>query len=377
MPASPAVAVLPGLLDAPGPAFGDHLTTHGPLPVADAAVLAGSAGRTGGGGALARAAVGIRAVAREVSRARRAPVVVADGAERDPAGLGHRALLARAPHLVLDGLALTGRTLGATTLVLAADPGGLPAVARALAERGDGVWLHPAVASGAGEEQHAGLHGTAGRPTLVVDAETLARLALLARGCTEAAARTLVTRHWEAAGVPRADVTDAGPGARLADLLPLGGAQAVLVGGSYGTWLPAGAARALTLGEVDPAVAGVGVIAALPADRCGLVETARVVGHLARDCAGRCGRAPDALSRAAAAVGVLAAPSAAPRGVLDDVVRWSRPGAGRGRCRHADGAARLVAGALETFAGELTAHRYGSCTATAWAPFLPVPPAAR
>ncbi|MGY1669900.1 NADH-ubiquinone oxidoreductase-F iron-sulfur binding region domain-containing protein [Geodermatophilus sp. SYSU D00710] len=386
----------PGLLAAPGPALADHLVTHGPLPVADVAALAESAALTGRGGAAFPTAVKVRSVARAVARARRAPVVVANGAEGEPAALEDRVLLTRAPHLVLDGLALAGRTLGATTLVLAAAPATLPAVARALAERGDTVRLHPVAPSFVAGEESAlvsGLQGrpalpreeeppvrvqgVEGRPTLVLDVETLARLALLARGCADAADRALVTRRWEAAGVARADVVDVEPGSRLADVLPLTGARAVLVGGYRGTWVSLPTARSLTLDAADLAVAGVhlgpGVLAALPADRCGLLETARVVEHLARDSAGRCGSCLEGLPRIAAALAVLAAPATPPPGLLDELTRWSGPAAARGACPHSDGTVRLVASALELFAGELTAHRYGSCTATSWAPFLPVP----
>ncbi len=390
----------PGLLAAPGPALADHLATHGPLPAADVAVLAASASMTGRGGAAFPTAVKIRSVARAAACARRAPVVVANGAEGEPAAFKDRVLLAGSPHLVLDGLALVGRTLGATTLALAAAPARLPAVARALAERGDAVRLHPVVPSFVAGEESAlvsGLdgrpplpradeppvrvRGVGGRPTLVLNVETLARLALLARGHAAAAGRTLVTRHWEAAGVPHADVVDAGPGTRLADLLPLGGTQAVLVGGYHGTWVAADTARVLTLDAGALALAGArlgaGVLAALPADRCGLLETARVVEHLARDSAGRCGPCQAALPPIAAALQTLAAPASPPAALLDDVARWSALAAGRAACRHPDGTVRLVASALEVFAGELTAHRYGSCTATSWAPFLPVPATTR
>jgi NADH:ubiquinone oxidoreductase subunit F (NADH-binding) len=397
------VADLPaaGVLGAAGPGLADHLAAHGPLPAADVAVLAESAALTGRGGAAFPTAVKVRAVAQAAARARCAPVVVANGAEGEPGVLKDRALLTWAPHLVLDGLALVGRTLGATTLVLAAAPARLPAVARALAERAaEPVALHavaPSFAAGeetalvAGVEGRAArpwaeelpirVRGVAGRPTLVLNVETLARLALLARGRTGAAGRTLVTRHWEAAGVTRADVVDAGPRTRLADLLPLGGARAVLVGGCHGTWVPVATAQALTLDRADLALAGArlgaGALAVLPGDRCGLLETARVVAHLARDSADRCGPCRGGLPHVAAAMGVLAEPAPPPPGLLDDVARWSGLLAGRSACRHPDGTVRLVASALELFADELRTHRYGSCTATSWAPFLPVPPAGR
>ncbi len=382
-----AVLAPAGLLDAPGPALADHLATHGPLPPADLAGLAGTAALTARGGLLA--ALRIRGVDQAARTVRRAPVVVADGVSGEPAALGDRELLTRAPHLVLDGLALAGRALGATTLLLAAPPEWLPAPAGAVAERGDAVRLHavaPSALAASGEDAAlvSALQGRAvsadqppvrvsgfgGRPTLVLDVETLARLALLARGCTAAAGAVLVTRRWEAGGVARTDVVDADPGTRLAELLPLGGVHAVLVGGGSGTWVPAAVARGLDLDGADLAAAGrpgAGLLAALPGDRCGLRETARVVAGLADGPAARCAPCAAHLSRVA---GALAAPAPPPPGLLDGAAT----GHGQDACRHLDGAVRLVAGALEVFAGEVTAHRYGSCTATAWAPFLPVPP---
>ena len=52
--------------------------------------------------------------------------------------------------------------------------------------------------------------------------------------------------------------------------------------------------------------------------------------------------------------------------------RWGADVTGRGACRHPDGAARFLAGALEVFAVEIDHHRAGRCTASR-APSMPVP----
>ena len=91
-----------------------------------------------------------------------------------------------------------------------------------------------------------------------------------------------------------------------------GAVQAVLVGGYHGTWLPAAEAAGLPLANeaLRPlgAAVGAGVLAALPADRCGLAETARVARYLALESAGQCGPCFNGLPRIAAALEHLAGP---------------------------------------------------------------------
>ena len=107
------------------------------------------------------------------------------------------------------------------------------------------------------------------------------------------------------------DVAEAAIGTPLATLLDLSAAGAVLVGGYHGAWLPAGAG-----GRADAeqrrscarlgAFTGAGVLAALPADRCGLVESARVARYLALESAGQCGPCLNGLPSIAAAMAELA-----------------------------------------------------------------------
>jgi NADH:ubiquinone oxidoreductase subunit F (NADH-binding) len=164
--------------------------------------------------------------------------------------------------------------------------------------------------------------------------------------------------------------------ALLPELAPGGPVQAVLCGGYHGAWLdPARAAR-LTLSNADlkPAGAfvGAGVLAALPAGRCGLAETARVARYLALESAGQCGPCFNGLPRIAAALTEVAGLRARPQ-TLTEVRRWAGLVAGRGACHHPDGFVRFVASALTVFAAELGAHFQGRCTAASNQPFLPVP----
>jgi len=159
--------------------------------------------------------------------------------------------------------------------------------------------------------------------------------------------------------------------------------QAVLTGGYHGTWIAAADAARLSLSNaaLRPAGAalGAGVLAALPADRCGLEETANVVRYLAAESAGQCGPCLSGLPRIADALTHLSGPNPDPRW-LEHLQRWAGLVTGRGACHHPDGTVRFVRSALTVFAGEIAAHRRGRCAAAgsggARAPFLPVVAAA-
>jgi NADH:ubiquinone oxidoreductase subunit F (NADH-binding) len=170
-------------------------------------------------------------------------------------------------------------------------------------------------------------------------------------------------------------VVETALGTPIAELLRLP-AQAVLVGGYHGAWLPGAQAELLPLtnAALRPlgAAVGAGVLAALPADRCGLAETARVVRYLALESAGQCGPCFNGLPRIAGALAELAGPRPRPQ-VQADLQRWSGLVAGRGACHHPDGTVRLVRSALQVFAAEIDHHAHGYCTGTTSRPFLPLP----
>jgi len=139
-PSAPA-RLLAGPTDLAG-----HVDFHGPLPGHDAAVLLDAverSGLTGRGGAAFPTGRKMRAVAENAARSRRrgrrrAAVVVANGCEGEPASGKDRTLLARAPHLVLDGIAAAARAVGADQAHLCLhddDHTGIRAVQHALAER--------------------------------------------------------------------------------------------------------------------------------------------------------------------------------------------------------------------------------------------------
>ncbi|MHB8274596.1 MAG: NADH-ubiquinone oxidoreductase-F iron-sulfur binding region domain-containing protein [Dermatophilaceae bacterium] len=406
---------LPRLLPATGaptelPA---HLKVHGRTPYRGGPRMLihtiESAGLTGRGGAAFPTHRKLTAVADQKG----APIVVGNGAEGEPASDKDKILLWSSPHLVLDGLQLAAEAVGARQvhLYVHREPRLLQRLRSALAERATGgldriaVGLVTAPPSFlAGEESalssrveggaalprftpprifERGVHGA---PTMVQNVETLAQMALISRygpawfravGTEQEPGSMLTTvRLADGSG----GVVETAIGTPIADLLRLAEhpAQAILVGGYHGAWLSPEQARHLTLSNADlrplGAAVGAGVLAALPSDRCGIVESARVVRYLALESAGQCGPCLNGLPRIAATFSQLADHRSAPS-ALDDLQRWSTLVERRGACHHPDGTVRFLRSALTVFADEVALHGAGRCSAGTTAPFLPIPAA--
>jgi NADH:ubiquinone oxidoreductase subunit F (NADH-binding) len=378
----------------------EHQAVHGPLPelAGDALVdLVERSGLRGRGGADFPTAVKLRAVA----GGRRRPTVVVNGSETEPASAKDRLLLARLPHLVLDGAVLAARAVGAHEAVVKVGDG-TPDVARsldgAISVRDDGVDL--GVVSGpegyvTGEET-AVLHylargvskptfvpprpyerGLHGRPTLIQNPETLAQLALIARfgpewfrelGSEADPGSALVTIS---GAVRTPGVYELAFGTPMTDLLAAAGGaseplQALLVGGYFGTWVNSSRALELRLSREDlrsvGCALGSGVLIALGESACGLHESARVINYLAGESAGQCGPCVHGLAAIADSVSALADGTAHPR-ELERLRRWTTEVRGRGACHHPDGAARFVESALSVFGREIESHRRSRCSA--------------
>jgi NADH:ubiquinone oxidoreductase subunit F (NADH-binding) len=390
-----------------------HLARHGRPPYRGGrGLLIGSveeAGLTGRGGAAFPTHRKLAIVAAARGRA----VIVANGAESEPASRKDALLLRVAPHLVLDGIQLVAEATGATDAHLYLHPGTGHEIMRALAERhAAGIdWLAVTVTEApprflAGQESalvnrlgggpalptfvppRVTERGLGGAPTLVQNVETLAHIALIARYGprwfrelgTAKEPGTMLTSVHQPDG--QTQVIEAEIGTPLRTLLTSQAAtkgtqaQAVLIGGFHGTWLPAGAAATLTLDNEalkrHGASVGAGVIAALPADRCGLAEAARVTRYLAAESAGQCGPCLNGLPAIAGAMAELAGPGPR-RATRQNAERWAGLVTGRGACGHPDGTVRFVRSALTVFAPEITLHERGQCSATSRRPFLPLP----
>jgi NADH:ubiquinone oxidoreductase subunit F (NADH-binding) len=377
----------------------EHVDRYGPLP-SDGRFGRGTlidevaaAGLTGRGGASFPTGTKMRAVA-----AGRGPaVVVANGMESEPASEKDQALLARAPHLVLDGLALAAEAVGATEahLCLAQQRDWLlEGVLDAVAERARAdldriqVTVQVVPESYVASEETALVHwinggeakptftpprpferGVGKQPTLVDNVETLAHVALIARygaqwfrqaGVAGAAGSMLTT---VTAAVARPGVYEIGAGARIGDILAMAGvhndAEALLVGGYFGTWHDIDEVADLPFAQagLSPAggAPGAGVLFVLPGGECGLDEAARILGYLASQSAQQCGPCMFGLPAIASDLAQLAAgrPDGDPLGRMQ---RRFRQISGRGACRHPDGAVRMAASALRTFAADAHAH---------------------
>jgi NADH:ubiquinone oxidoreductase subunit F (NADH-binding) len=394
-----------------GLTFDQHLAIHGPPAYRGREGMlideVREAGLTGRGGAAFPVHRKLTAVLSAGGR----PVVVANGAEGEPAAHKDKTLLTLDPHLVLDGLQLAAEAVGARQAYLYVHRNGRLSrrIDEALAQRRTAnadhvsvtvVYAPPRFLAG---QESALVHrieggpavprysprlvaecGIGGAPTLVQNVETLAHVALIARygvtwfrsvGTVDEPGTMLASVHPSDA---QARVVETAPGASIFSLLDLGnrGAQAVLVGGYHGTWLTAEKAATLTLANAvlrpEGAAIGAGVLAALPHDRCGVRETARVLRYLADESAGQCGPCLNGLPRIADAWAVLAGPGEH-QAVRADLTRWANLLDRRGACHHPDGSMRFARSAFTVFAEEIWRHARGTCTGTNGAPFLPLP----
>lgn len=387
-----------------------HLHSHGPLPYRGRpGLIVGdveAAGLTGRGGAAFPTYRKLAAVAGYGPT----PVVVGNGAEGEPASNKDKSLLWISPHLVLDGLQLAAEAVAsrAVGLYVHRNPRLHQHLAAAIAQRaragvdaarvdlieapprflaGEESALASVISGGPAlprfKPPRASQRGVADRPTLVQNVETLAHLALIGRygaawfrsvGTVDEPGSMLTTLH-HADG--SREVLEVPLGTSIADLLHLDGrSQAVLIGGYHGAWLPAAQAAQLPLANAAlrplGVAVGAGVLAALPAGRCGVAETARVVRYLALESAGQCGPCFNGLPRMATALGSLAGPRPDPQ-VRADLERWAGLVVGRGACHHPEGTVRLVSSALRVFADEIDRHARGQCTGSSQQPFLPLP----
>ena len=378
-----------------------HEQVHGPLPRLSPTEIierADRSGLRGRGGADFSTARKLRAVAQRG----RASAVVVNGSETEPASRKDTLLLSRLPHLVLDGALMAAAAVGTNEVIVkvaAAQPDVVAALDAAIALRTDGR-VRISLAAGpdgyvAGEESAVvnWLNGGAAqpvfvpprpyergyrrRPTLILNPETLAQLALVARfgaewfrglGTAADPGSALVTIT---GAVAAPGVYELAFGTSMEDLIAAAGGsteplRALLIGGYFGTWVDADLALRLRLAREDLRTVGCtlgsGVLIALGESSCGLHESARVMDWLADESSGQCGPCVHGLRAIADSLMLLADG----RGVRDDrdrVLRWAAEVRGRGACHHPDGAARFVESVVEVFSAEIGAHRNGVCRA--------------
>jgi len=332
-------------------------------------------------------------------------VVVANGAEGEPASFKDRVLMANRPHLVVDGAILAAEAVGADEIVFYIGEehhAAAAAMSRAIDERRYEIG-HPArvvtapVGYIAGEATAAvnfintgkalpttspprmSERGVGGRPTLVQNVESLAYAALIARfgdrwyrsaGRLGSRGTALIT---VTGAVRDQGVREIELGTTIGEVAADCGAQevdtrAVALGGYFGTWAAAGDVWDLPL---DPAVMkdrgltfGCGIVGLLPDDVCGVSATANIMAFMAKESAGQCGPCVYGLRALSDATTNVALGRAG----TDEIVhieRWTAQTGGRGACHHPDGAVQLMASALAVFGDEFRHHaRTGRCSTT-------------
>jgi len=391
----------------------EHLDREGSLPVgrgsgahAELIELVTASGLLGRGGGAFPTGQKLRAVAERG----RNPIVLINGVEGELISSKDHVLLARVPHLVLDGAAVAAAAIGAREAIVAVGAGssrGFAAIGAAIDERerrrvdrvsfrlirapdrfvvGEETALVNFVNGGPAKPTFTPPRpyerGVRGVATLVQNVETAANLALLARygpywfralGTSKEPGTTLVTLGGT---VRRPGIYEIPFGLPVRELIAWAGGpsapiSAYLIGGYFGTWVAAGEADTLALLDSDLRTVGASLgarsIVALPETSCGIVETARVARYLADETAGQCGPCVRGLDAVATALAQLTAgKQSEPR-----LHRWLEQVSGRGACRHPDGAARFISSALRVFADEVARHTAGSCTGSD-RPILPV-----
>lgn len=385
---------LPRLLAAGDPTLATHLARFGPLPaVRDAEAIIGELERSGLAGRGGAAFPTWRKIA-SAAESGRAGVVVANGSEGEPLSAKDATLLHHAPHLVIDGLLLVARALGASEMQLVTTAAQLPPVQRAISERrdagvirlrqtedrfvsGEASAVVNAIERGrAIPRDHVvrlTVSGIGRRPTLVLNVETLAHLALILRfgaswfrsaGSDDDPGTRLLT----VTGPDGSVVIEAAGGTTLGTTLRAAGVdpttvRALLVGGYHGAWVASEALDApLSAAGLAPfgAGPGAGILMVLSRGQCGLTRTAEIARYLAGQSAGQCGPCANGLpeiSDVMARVARRDRDASLPRQLRELAGLVT----GRGACHHPDGTARMVMSALDAFDHDVRAHALGLC----------------
>ncbi|HVX19754.1 MAG TPA: NADH-ubiquinone oxidoreductase-F iron-sulfur binding region domain-containing protein [Acidimicrobiales bacterium] len=368
----------------------------GPVPLADEVARTGLIGHGGGGFPVAakwRAARGLQP-----------PVVVANGAEREPGSLKDRHLMARRPLLVLDGLRATAAAVGARRAFVGVDEeatAALDAMAAAVRQASEAgllgdleVAVRPVPARYvAGEETalisvldggeakptakppYPSQSGLAGRPTVVHNIETLAQVGLIAAFgadwfCRAGAADAPGTGLFSVGrfGGTMA-VVERPSGTTVRQLVDDAGwpdARAALVGGWSGTLLPA---DRFDLPLTGPAVAAAGgvlgtkSVQVLVDGDCPVATVATVLGYLAGETAGQCPPCTRGVPYLAGLVSSLARGTLR-AGDLADGRAFAASLVDRGACRLPDGAVRLLGSLFRHFPADVDRHLAGAACPT-------------
>ncbi|MGH8961642.1 MAG: NADH-ubiquinone oxidoreductase-F iron-sulfur binding region domain-containing protein [Jatrophihabitantaceae bacterium] len=321
-------------------------------------------------------------------------VVVANGEEGEPSSVKDRWLLRHRPHLVLDGLRTAAHAVQADEVyVYVSDAAGAAAVraaqqelsVAALPELSELRIVEVEAAYVAGEETAVVRaiggdeakplpkpprpyeKGVGGRPTLVGNVESLARLGLALR--PDVAARAGATILATVVSGNRAGLYEIAAGSTIADLLTLtrgasaGPPRAVLLGGfAGGIWGPDVLDAPLSHDGLRArgALLGCGSVITVEADDCPVAAAADVVSYLNASSSGQCGscvRGTEVLAQELIKL-------ARGRGTEDGLAQLQRRAEGlpgRGNCGLPDAAALLVRTLRRNFSGAIRSHLAAPC----------------
>jgi NADH:ubiquinone oxidoreductase subunit F (NADH-binding) len=386
-----------GVLTAPGPAAEKLPAFRAAFPEVDAPAvgplvdLLRAADLRGRGGAGFPAWRKIAAVA-ERAAAGAQVTVVANGEEGEPASCKDRYLLRHRPHLVLEGLLMVARALGASrVIVYLSDETAAERVRVALVERGAvGVEVFVAPRGYVSGEESAVVRalnggpalptqkpprpfesGVDSTPTLVSNVETLARVCQLwtatatgAQSPERAADQLLLTLI----GPDRAVLTEVPVGTTLRDVarrtmaLEVVPGTPVLAGGFFSGFLPDVALDApLDFDGFRRLGTGVGCgsFIVLPG-ACPVDLATDVMAFFDRENAHQCGscfKGTAAMHQALARIGLGRQQDTD----VPNLGRWTQTLPGRGSCATLDGAACLARTLLTQFADVVERHASFPC----------------
>lgn len=377
-----------------------YLAEGGYLDLDDADALLEAvdlSGLLGRGGAAFPLAVKLRTV-RDNGRRAGGAVVIANGEEGEPASVKDRWLLRNRPHLVLDGLRLAARIVGAGhAYVYVSDPHAARSVEAARAELGGDLQGIPTqvvtVDAGyvAGEETAAVRainggpakpsdkpprpfeYGVRDLPTLISNVETLANLPYLQRHGAQ---------EYRSVGTPMspgtflATITGGGRspvlyeiphGLPLRDLLTLHGVPADAVrGGLMGGYFAGLLNREVldatldheTLRQLGSGL-GCGAVAVLT-DDCPVAVAASVLDYFDRENASQCGSCFNGTA-AMSAVAAALRDGVATDEDLARLERWSVVLRGRGACATLDAACNVATSLMTQFPQIVREHVENNC----------------
>ena len=383
--------------------FGRRHASQGARGVALIDELA-SVALTGRGGGHFPAAVKWRSVA----AAGPGGIVVVNGAEGEPGSAKDAVLWQTRPHLVLDGMASAMEVIGAHEGIVWLHQGAestIRSVRSAIAERAAAGEDHLSLRVVLAPDRYISGEATSiirtieggptlprfvrnpaqpwsdgGRPILVNNTETMARAGLVAlRGAAEyipTSLLTVISRGYRS-------VVEIDEGQTFGTVVAShwsdyssGEPQAVLLGGYGGSWVSWADIRNVrvsssALKPVGLSI-GAGLVGPLPTTACGIEESTRLVNYLAGQSARQCGPCVFGLADVATLCDDLTAGALTSAG-RKRLVRFMDEIAGRGACRHPDGAIRMITSALHVFGADVSKHRRGrTCNAKVFG-VMPLP----